>query len=47
MKLTTGDIETLKQASLISPNLRIPKGSKRILTISLMKCVMFEKSFQM
>ena len=45
MKLTTGDIETLKQASLISPNLRIPKGSKRILTISLMKCVMFEREF--
>ena len=45
MKLTTSDIETLKQASLINPNLRIPKGSKRILTISLMKCVMFEREF--
>ena len=45
MKLTISDIETLKQASLINPNLRIPKGSKRILTISLMKCVMFEREF--
>ena len=31
MKLTTSDIETLKQASLISPNLRIPKVQKEYL----------------
>jgi len=41
MKLEKSDIETLKQVSLLNDNLLIRKGSKKVMSITPMKTVLF------